>query len=330
MVQRREFAEVFEIGRLELPRNLALLGFSPSHGWLVCGEAAALPQERIAPLRRFWLSELAPRLPELRFWLFCCLADGWRERVAPAEDYALVTAAGAGAMDEWRGPPGAIPALAGELPVVGCFAAHRGDPSALLLPEPHFLRDGYRRLRARVALARRPWAAKRDRGVYGGGDHGEVLNQLGPAVPGRPHARRRLREVVSAEGLDVDVFLGASVGRARQIGYRYVLDVDGFVRTWDAWAWKLLSGSVVFSQESAWETFFTRQFAAWEHFVPVANDFADLGEKLAWCRRHDDACRAIGRRARERARHVYAPAAVRELAAATIRERLLGAAAAGP
>ena len=37
----------------------------------------------------------------------------------------------------------------------------------------------------------------------------------------------------------------------------------------------------------------------WKHYVPVANDFSDLGEKIRWCHHHDDECREIGRNARD-------------------------------
>src|SRR5512136_2367623 len=67
------------------------------------------------------------------------------------------------------------------------------------------------------------------------------------------------------------------------------------------------SGSVVLSTASPWETFFTRMFEPWTHFVPIANDFADLAEKLDWCRAHDDECRDMARRARQHAESVYRP-----------------------
>ena len=68
----------------------------------------------------------------------------------------------------------------------------------------------------------------------------------------------------------------------------------------------MMSGSTVLSLTSPWTTFFHEQFSAWEHFVPVANDCADLGEKLQWCLDNDEECRAISERARLRAEEVYA------------------------
>ncbi len=309
-VEENEFARVFSIARVALPGNLCRIGHTTETGWLVSGSERAILTERVAPLLAFWERRLRRHALQQRFWLVCCLWDGWRERVPYAPEYRFEDAAGQGGGEEWAGPPGVVPLFHADHPRIACFGAHRGDPSALLLPEPHYLAGFYRRLRLRVRIARRPWRMKAERGVFCGSDHGQVINQFPPIDPLRPFARRRLSEVVAAERLPVDVHLGSGVGLARQISYRYILDVDGHVRTWDAWAWKLLSGSLVLSQESIWETFFTRQFEPWQHFVPVANDFSDLAEKLAWCRSHDERCREIVARARVRAEEVYDPSAV--------------------
>jgi hypothetical protein len=255
------------------------------------------------------------------WWLLCCTFDGWRERVPPR---AVNTWAAAtpelDQLDEWRGPPGVLPVLSERQPWVACFCRQEGDGSGLLLPEAHYLKfGGYRALFRSVSMQRRPWWARATRGVFAGGDHGDAVTEA--AVTS---SRRALAEVVRSAGLPVDVALGGSVSRRRQLGYRYLLDVDGFVRTFDAWAWKLASGSVVLSQASHWQTMFTTAFAAWEHYVPVARDFGDLAERLEWCLTHDDECRAIAGRARRRAYEVYAPDNVRREARATLTAALLG------
>ena len=326
LVGSERFATCFEadVSADALPRNLCLIGFAPSAGWLVSGSDWSLPADRLERLIRFWDRKLRPRLTDAPFWVICCLWDGWRERTEFSAGYEFVDSPRAGQLEEWTGPPGAIPVLSRQQPVVACFAAHRGDPSALLLPDAHYLHDYHRRLFIRVALARRPWRRKRARAIFCGTDHGETLNQLPPIDPKRPYARRYLQELVAAQQLAVDVHLGGSVSRRAQTAYRLILDVDGAVRTWDAWAWKLRSGSVVLSQDSIWETFFSRQFAAWEHFVPVASDFSDLREKLDWCLANERECRAIACRAAARSAEVYHPARVAELAASAIAQRLFG------
>jgi hypothetical protein len=103
--------------------------------------------------------------------------------------------------------------------------------------------------------------------------------------------------------------------------------VDGWARTWDAWAWKLASGSTVLSPASNLATFFTELFEPWEHFVPVAADFSDLPERLEWCRGHDSECREMARRGRARVAEVYRPAWAGARLARALGERLSAASA---
>lgn len=122
--------------------------------------------------------------------------------------------------------------------------------------------------------------------------------------------------------LAVDLYLGQNVSLSEQLSYRYIIDADGYARTWSAWAWKMMSGSTVLSLESPWTAFFTEQFSPWEHFVPIANDCSDLAEKLYWCRDNDTECQAIAKRACEHAKTVYDIASVTKQMTIRFRERL--------
>jgi hypothetical protein len=249
-----------------------------------------------------------PRLPPRSFWFLLCFWDGWRERHAFTDRYTWVPAGDLDASDEWRGAPGELPMLCATRRWIACYAAHRGDPSAVLLPEAHYTaRSGYAAMFDQLRRSRVPWEAKESRAIFCGGDHGDAGNYLPPLVAGRPHPRRYLKQVVDAAGLDVDVHLGTGIAPAQQMSRKWILDVDGYTRAWDAFAWKMQSGSVVLSTASPWETFFSRLFEPWTHFVPVANDFSDLAEKLDWCRTHDDECRGMAQRARQHAEAVYRP-----------------------
>ncbi|HNY45337.1 MAG TPA: glycosyl transferase family 90, partial [Casimicrobium sp.] len=65
-------------------------------------------------------------------------------------------------------------------------------------------------------------------------------------------------------------------------------------------------------------------FQPWEHFVPVANDCADLAEKLQWCRDNDSECEAIAQRARAQATRVYDPVVVADELLQDLRGRAAG------
>lgn len=233
------------------------------------------------------LDELQRRAGDTtQWWTLACLADGWRE------DEPAGTTAPAGSTTPWDGPDSVL-----------CFGRRSGDRSGVLVAEPHYFMYGrYARLKAKVRLLRLPWALRRRSAVYAGGDHGRLMQLPGGGL-GTP--RRLLAKVVADERLPVRVVLGRGVSVPDQLRHRIILDVDGHARTWEAWAWKLLSGSVVISQSSDWQTRFTTEFEAGVHYLQVREDFADLGEALRWCSAHWPQAREMGRAARIRARAVY-------------------------
>ena len=319
------FSRRFGCDVATLPRNVALTGWSASDAtWYVAPRGLAADrvfQDRVPPtlrfLNRFVIGELSSR----SFWFPFCFWDGWRERTPYATQYRWVPAHDLEEESEWRGDAGEVPILSPDRRPVACFGAHRGDPSALLLPEAHYLANGaYRRLFTKVRAIDVPWTRRAARAIYCGGNHGETSNYFPPVVAGRPHPRQYLDELAAASGVAIDVHLGNIVPLAEQVACKWILDVDGYARTWDAWAWKLCSGSTVLSPESPWESFFTRQFEPWRHYVPVANDFSDLAQKLAWCRAHDDECRRIAQRARRRAAAAYREQNVADIALAAMRK----------
>jgi len=77
------------------------------------------------------------------------------------------------------------------------------------------------------------------------------------------------------------------------IKYKYILDIDGNTSTWDATAWKLNSGSVIFKSESGWKQHFYDQYLPYKHYIPVADDFSDIQEKYQWCENNQDECLKI-------------------------------------
>jgi len=317
------FASRFDADVRTMPTNVCVLGWSDGRWYATPPRVYSHPMwERAFSTMLFLEERVRPKLGLDAFWFLLCLYDGWRERVAWTDRYRWVEPGELDDLKEWTGAPGDLPRLSRRKPWIACYASHVGDPSTFLFPEAYWLtRRFHASLIDEVVRASPAWEARRARAVYAGADQGSAANLFVPDASGL-HPRRLLQRVVREAGLPVDLTLGGKVSRETQLGYRWILDVDGFVRTWDAWAWKMASGATVLSPASPWETLFTREFRAWEHFVPVANDFSDLGERLDWCRDHDDACRAIGQAARARALEVYAPARVADELAGRLRERL--------
>ena len=89
------------------------------------------------------------------------------------------------------------------------------------------------------------------------------------------------------------------------VEYKYILDMDGNACTWDATAWKLNSGSVLFKVESGWRQWFYDEFHPWIHYVPIADDFSDLQEKYHWCETHPVECETMVSNAKDLFQSVY-------------------------
>jgi hypothetical protein len=89
------------------------------------------------------------------------------------------------------------------------------------------------------------------------------------------------------------------------IKYKYILNIDGNASTWDATAWKLNSGSVIFKTEACWRQWFYDEYKPWEHFIPIADDFSDLQEKYHWCEENQEKCEEIIKNAKKLFQKVY-------------------------
>ena len=89
------------------------------------------------------------------------------------------------------------------------------------------------------------------------------------------------------------------------INYKYILDIDGHVGTWDATAWKLNSNSVILKSDSFWIQWFSDSYKPWVHYVPVNDDFGDLQEKFQWCESNQDKCEEIVKNAKQLFNTIY-------------------------
>jgi hypothetical protein len=75
-----------------------------------------------------------------------------------------------------------------------------------------------------------------------------------------------------------------------QIEYKYILDIDGVTATWDAKAWKLASGSVLFLTESSWRHWYQDLLVPWVNHISIKDDFSNLDEMFEWCENHPQEC----------------------------------------
>lgn len=290
-----------------LPDAVAVLAWSPADGWAASPLRNAVHHDRLGSLVGF-LDGIGGRLGSEPWWVLVCLDDGWREGTRPDQAATWASA---------RRPAGGLAQgsmlthLSVKRPRVLCFGRLVGDSSAELIPEPHWLYSRYyARTRLQLPFEDRRWGRKAMTAVYAGGRNGRSESFLDRSLELGP--REHLSRLVAIQRLDVTVALGGGLSRRAQLRHRWVLDIDGFARTWDAWAWKQRSRSVVLSQTSVWESYFTQRFEPWRHYVPISNDLSDLCSVLTWCRDNDAEAYAIALRGRRLAREVYSPKAVRD------------------
>ncbi len=321
------FNSLFSSGITTLPKNVVAIGWSArERSWFCAPERVienAAFKHRVPATLQFLSDYVLPRLADQSFWLLLCFYDGWRERMLYSPNYLWQHPGDLKQSQEWQGEPGSIPILSSTRRWIACYGAHHDDPSAVLLPEAHYLiQNQYGPLFATIRTGACPWSNKAAEAIYCGGDHGEIFNYFPPLIPERPHPRRYLALLAQESDLPIHVHLGGRISQQEQMRYKYIMDIDGYARTWDAWAWKMSSGSAVLSVASPWTSFFTQLFEAWTHYIPIANDYSDLAEKLKWCRNNDATCQQIATQAQQRAREVYKPDFVARLTARQLRKLL--------
>lgn len=87
-----------------------------------------------------------------------------------------------------------------------------------------------------------------------------------------------------------------SLSKEKMIRYKYLIAVEGNDVS-SSLPWQFLSNSLVLMPKPKWETIFNLGIKEWENYVPIADDFSDLEQKLDWCKNNDDECKKISERA---------------------------------
>ena len=82
------------------------------------------------------------------------------------------------------------------------------------------------------------------------------------------------------------------------LDYKYQLLISGVIFPWTS-DWKIHAGRVVFLNNMPWEVYWSPLFNAWEHFIPVAQDYSDFIKKVLWAENHKEECKSIANRSRE-------------------------------
>ena len=108
-------------------------------------------------------------------------------------------------------------------------------------------------------------------------------------------------DIISKE----NIYAPDQIERNDMINYKYILDIDGNASTWDATAWKLNSGSIIFKSDSNWVQWFYNDYKAWIHYIPIKDDFSDIQEKFHWCEENQEKCEIIINNAKQLFHEIY-------------------------
>ena len=100
-------------------------------------------------------------------------------------------------------------------------------------------------------------------------------------------------------GVNGTIELNPRVNIESQLKYRYQIALDGIQAANPGYAWRLLSGCLVFKQESPYIQWFYAGLTPWVHYIPVKNFLEDLMPQLQWAVDHDADAEQIGRNSKE-------------------------------
>ncbi len=164
-------------------------------------------------------------------------------------------------------------------------ANHKGMPYVLDVVDRHYfyhnLYNPFRSYHRGI-----PFSEKENKIVFGGQDRGNKYNFIN-----RKDIQQTQRDYFKSDAVPKDnIVCGGWIDRYDMVNYKYILDIDGNSSTWDATAWKLNSGSVIFKTQSIWRQWFYDDYLPGVHYIEIKEDFSDLQEKFHWCENHQEEC----------------------------------------
>jgi hypothetical protein len=241
-----------------------------------------------------------------------------------SEDIYFVVCSGDGYMEEHYKSERVVPRIIGEeeyrgfhTPIVQdpaeypvlhknkyilCYSALLGTPFLLGIPDRHFFLCNYYHEERSVHRGI-PFKSKINKMIFGGrSDRGDKHNFTELRDMNMNQRQYFLSDAIDKTNI---ICSEAWIDKHEMVKYKYILDIDGRASTWDATAWKLNSGSVIFKVESIWRQWFYDEYLPWVHYIPVKNDFSDIHEKWRWCEENQDKCEEISKNAMDLFQKVY-------------------------
>ncbi len=158
----------------------------------------------------------------------------------------------------------------------------------------------------REGIRQYPWEKKQNKAFWRGGASGGwgfdflprlELVQVSSCFPELLDAKFTEIFPFQEEREKFTPHLGTPISVTDHLQYKYQILVDGHVCAFSRAYWQLLSGCVIFKNESPWYQWYYRVIQPYEHYIPYQADASDLIEQLQWASDHDDQVRAIAQNA---------------------------------
>jgi hypothetical protein len=207
----------------------------------------------------------------------------------------------------------------------GALSFCGNHPDAILIPDYRFLQTlGYQEFRASVNRDWIPWSQRKPVVFWRSMANGPIFEPTDPddwswlprvhlcdtaaglaqrfpidvKITGIPPG---VREMYAEYVPSMERFYGASVAPIDFMGYRYLIDIDGWANAYAGFFQKLLTGSTVLKVASPrrYRQWYYDRLQPWEHYVPVASDLSDLESAVDFVFTNEAEAYAIGQRGRE-------------------------------
>jgi hypothetical protein len=165
------------------------------------------------------------------------------------------------------------------------------DHTTVLIPDAHYIREnGYQEKKEEIDKNRKPYQERKSFCTWRGNlNNGSVQNFIEPTDKSL-NPRHYFQKLYQEGRFPKVEFENKDTPIKDQIQYKMILDIDGWSATWSAMVWKMYSGSVLLKVKSKWKQWYHHRLEPWVHYVPVANDFSDLNDKIEWCLHNERAC----------------------------------------
>lgn len=291
-ISRQEFNNIFDTDFVMLPAQLYAVGIKNGQTFMY-NEKFSLFHEIIPSINHIISVYFTYRNISIPFYFVICSGDGYMEYHYPSERTVPRQIQERECEDQdiiRLEDPTEYAVFNSKMKYILAQSHHKGTPNAMGIPDRHYFycnlyqsfRSFHRGMTFESKIAKVAYVARVNRGtIY------NYTTRRDITVNQREYF---FSNAVNKQNVDCSMHW---VFSRDLVKYKYILDIDGMASTWDATAWKMNSGSVLFKTDTGWRQWFYDDFIPWVHYIPVRDDFSDLDEKFEWCESHQQECEQI-------------------------------------